>query len=249
MNIYRILFSCFICISISYTATIQGVLTDKRNGSPLIGANVMLEGTSLGSSTDENGFYLIANIDRGDYNLIVSYIGYENFNYNFNIGSTESLDYNIKLVPQALKHQATTVTGTQRKEKITDAPAATEIISNRDIRRETTTNLGSYLKGLKGVDMTASGVNNYSISVRGFNSSTNSRTLTLTDGKVASVPALRVMNYSTVSQSAEDIEKIEVVLGPATALYGANAHSGVINITSKSPAQSEGRRDLYPQSR
>ena len=48
------------------------------------------------------------------------------------------------------------------------------------------------------------------------------------------------MNYSTVPQSAEDIEKIEVVLGPATALYGANAHSGVVNITSKSPATSEG---------
>ena len=226
--------------SISYSATIQGYLADKRSGFPLIGANVMLEGTSLGSSTDENGYYLISGIESGEYNLIVSYIGYENYNYEFNIITTQSIDYNIELVPQALEHQGATVTGTKRKEKITDAPAATEIISNRDIRRETTTNLGSFLKGMKGVDMTASGVNNYSISVRGFNSSTNSRTLTLTDGKVANVPALRVMNYSTVPQSAEDIEKIEVVLGPATALYGANAHSGVVNITSKSPAMSEG---------
>ena len=97
-----------------------------------------------------------------------------------------------------------------------------------------------YLKGLKGVDFTASGVNNYSISVRGFNSSFSSRLLTLTDGRVASIPALRVVNYSTVPQSSKDIESIEVVIGPATALYGANAHSGVVNITSKSPAVSEG---------
>ncbi len=59
------IFSLLICISISYTATIQGILTDKRTGSPLIGANVMLEGISLGSSTDENGFYLISNINKG----------------------------------------------------------------------------------------------------------------------------------------------------------------------------------------
>ena len=64
--------------------------------------------------------------------------------------------------------------------------------------------------------------------------------MTLTDGRVASIPALRVVNYSTVPQSSKDIESIEVVIGPATALYGANAHSGVVNITSKSPAVSEG---------
>ena len=65
--------------------------------------------------------------------------------------------------------------------------------------------------------------------------------MTLTDGRVASIPALRVVNYSTVPQSSKkDIESIEVVIGPATALYGANVHSGVVNITSKSPAVSEG---------
>ena len=64
--------------------------------------------------------------------------------------------------------------------------------------------------------------------------------LTLTDGRVANIPALRVINYSTIPQSTDDIEKMEVVLGPATALYGANAHSGVVNIISKAPADSEG---------
>ena len=144
----------------------------------------------------------------------------------------------------------------KRQDKITDAPAAIELVSAKDIKREESTNLGSYLKGLKGVDFTSSGVNNYSISVRGFNSSFTSRLLTLTDGRVANIPALRVINYSTVPQSSKDIESIEVVLGPSTALYGANAHSGVVSITSKSPATSEGldisisgsaadERDLY----
>ena len=115
-----------------------------------------------------------------------------------------------------------------------------EIITSRDIKGKSTTNMGAYLKGLKGVDFTSSGINNYSISVRGFNSSFSTRLLTLSDGRVANIPALRVINYSTIPQSMDDVDKIEVVLGPATALYGANAHSGVVNIISKPPSQSEG---------
>ena len=155
-----------------------------------------------------------------------------------------------------LESEDVIITGEKRQDKVTDAPAAIEIISASDIKKEESTNLGSYLKGIKGVDFTSSGVNNYSISVRGFNSSFTSRILTLTDGRIANIPALRVINYSTIPQSSKDIDNIEVVLGPSTALYGANAHSGVVNITSKSPADSEGfdisisgsindARDLY----
>ena len=115
-----------------------------------------------------------------------------------------------------------------------------EIVTSRDIKGKNTTNMGAYLKGLKGVDFTSSGINNYSISVRGFNSSFSTRLLTLSDGRVANIPALRVINYSTIPQSMDDVDKIEVVLGPATALYGANAHSGVVNVISKPPSQSEG---------
>ena len=168
------------------------------------------------------------------------YIGYENYSTEVTIKPGDMLKIEIPMEPSAIQLKETRVTAKKRQDKVTEAPASIEIISERDIKRETTTNLGSFLKGLKGVDFTSSGINNYSISVRGFNSSFSTRLLTLTDGRVANIPALRVINYSTIPQSTDDIENIEVVLGPATALYGANAHSGVVNITSKSPANSEG---------
>ena len=127
----------------------------------------------------------------------------------------------IRDSPSSLEVETTTVTAKKRVDKITDAPASIELVSAKDIKREESTNLGGYLKGLKGVDFTASGVNNYSISVRGFNSSFSSRLLTLTDGRVASIPALRVVNYSTVPQSSKEIESIEVLIGPATAIFYA----------------------------
>ena len=190
---------------IIYATSIQGFVKDSRTKKPLLGANVMLKETMMGISTDENGYYFILNVPNGEYTLMVSYIGYDTFEAKVNLKDEVTFKFDIKLNMQALEHQETTVTGTKRKEKITDAPAAMEIISSQDIRRETTTNLGSYLKGMKGVDFTASGVDNYSISIRGFNSSFSTRLLTLTDGRVANIPALRVINYSTVPQSSEDV--------------------------------------------
>ena len=64
--------------------------------------------------------------------------------------------------------------------------------------------------------------------------------LTLTDGRMAQVPSLRLIAYNVIPLSSDDVEQIEVVLGPSSALYGPNAHAGVVNIISKTPQQSLG---------
>ena len=205
-----------------------------------MGANIMLDGTMLGSASDVNGSYLITNVPIGSYTIRAMFIGYETFEKEFRVEADKQYIIDLALKPSAIKLDETKVTAEKRKDKITGAPASMEIVTSRDIRGKNTTNMGAYLKGLKGIDFTSSGINNYSISVRGFNSSFNTRLLTLSDGRVANIPALRVINYSTIPQSMDDVDKIEVILGPATALYGANAHSGVVNIISKPPSQSEG---------
>jgi outer membrane receptor for ferrienterochelin and colicin len=248
MTILRNLLLAVILSSVAISAgtKIKGIVSDVNNGNPLIGANVYLIDTELdsptqmGSATDVDGSYTIDRIPIGNYTLVSFYIGYEEYREEFKATPDANITMDISLSPSAIQLEETKVTGTRRQQKVTEAPASIEIVSQRDIKRQSTTNLGSYLKGLKGVDFTSSGINNYSISIRGFNSSFSSRLLTLTDGRVANIPALRVINYSTIPQSTDDIEKMEVVIGPATALYGANAHSGVVNIISKSPANSEG---------
>ncbi|HJM48121.1 MAG TPA: carboxypeptidase-like regulatory domain-containing protein, partial [Candidatus Marinimicrobia bacterium] len=222
------------------SSTITGKITDIRSGEPLIGANIMLSGTMLGSATNENGDYLISDVPIGSFTIMAMFIGYETIEKEIQIAADLEYTVNLTLKASAIELQETKVTAEKRKEKITTAPASMEIITSRDIKGKNTTNMGAYLKGLKGIDFTSSGINNYSISVRGFNSSFNTRLLTLSDGRVANIPALRVINYSTIPQSMDDVDKIEVVLGPATALYGANAHSGVVNIISKPPSRSEG---------
>ena len=227
-------------IALCSNSSIQGFIADSDSREPLIGANIILEGTLLGAASDVDGHYIITDIPTGNYTLRTMFIGYETLEKEIEVKANQVYTIDIKLKTSAIKLQETRVTAEKRKEKVTEAPASIEIITSRDIKRETTTNMGSYLKGLKGVDFTSSGINNYSISIRGFNSSFNTRILILTDGRVANIPALRVINFSAVPQSMDDIDRMEVVLGPATALYGANAHSGVVNIISKPPAQSTG---------
>ena len=148
----------------------------------------------------------------------------------------------ILLEPEAIQLDEYVVTASRRRERIEDAPAAISVISKKEIRRESNTNLGDYLKGTKGIDFTQSGIDSYNMTARGFNSSFSSRLLTLTDGRMANVPSLRLTAYNVIPVSFDDVEQIEVVLGPSSALYGPNAHSGVLNIVTSSPLRSQGTK-------
>ena len=152
----------------------------------------------------------------------------------------EELIVDVSLASETIQMQTYVVTASRKRERVEDAPAAISVITEKDIRRESNTNLGDYMKAVKGVEFTQSGIDSYNLSARGFNSSFSSRLLTLTDGRMANVPSLRLTAYNVIPVSFEDVEQIEVVLGPSSALYGPNAHSGVLNIVTRAPRDSKG---------
>lgn len=222
------------------TGSINGRVSDASNDSPLIGANVVLEGTSQGAATDADGRYSISQVDPGDYTIMVSYIGFKVFKTDVTVKAGKTVSADLGLDPEAILMETYVVTASRRRERVEDAPAAISVISKTEIRRESNANLGDYLKGTKGIDFTQSGIDSYNMTARGFNSSFSSRLLTLTDGRMANVPSLRLTAYNVIPVSFEDVEQIEVVLGPASALYGPNAHSGVLNIVTSSPIRTQG---------
>ena len=229
-----------LCFSIAFGISISGVVSDSTNGSSLIGANVILKGTSFGAATNTDGRYSIDKIPIGDYTLSASYLGFKAFEKKLSIQDNQNISINILMIPEAIKMETYVVTASRRRERVEDAPAAISVISKAEIRRESNTNLGDYLKGTKGIDFTQSGIDSYNMTARGFNSSFSSRLLTLTDGRMANVPSLRLTAYNVIPVSFEDVEQIEVVLGPSSALYGPNAHSGVLNIVTSSPLRNTG---------
>ncbi|MFL2998584.1 MAG: TonB-dependent receptor domain-containing protein [Candidatus Neomarinimicrobiota bacterium] len=236
----KIFLLLFLFVSNIYGVTIKGKVFDSTTKSPLIGANVIIDGTNSGAATDSEGNYIINELSEGDYSLTVSYMGYKTFQKSFTITNNKATILDIKMDPEAIKMETYVVTASRRRERVEDAPAAISVISKTEIRRESNTNLGDYLKGTKGIDFTQSGIDSYNMTARGFNSSFSSRLLTLTDGRMANVPSLRLTAYNVIPVSFEDVEQIEVVLGPSSALYGPNAHSGVLNIVTSSPLRTTG---------
>jgi len=220
--------------------SITGSITDKDNGDPLIGANVILKGTTMGAASDVKGIYTIPNVPAGPYVVTANYIGYETVEKEVMVMGGTVNRFDFELVISTIQMETYVVTASRRRERVEDAPAAISVITKQDIRRESNTNLGDYLKTTKGLDFTQSGIDSYNITARGFNSSFSSRLMTLTDGRMANIPSLRLTAYNVIPVSFDDVEQIEIVLGPSSALYGPNAHSGVLNIISSSPLRSQG---------
>ena len=237
VTVYAILIASTL---LAQKGTLTGKVLDAANGLPLIGANVSLEGTSQGAATDTEGRFTILQVEAGEQTLMASYIGYQVLKQDVIVRGGETLSMDLELEPEVIQMETYVVTASRRRERVEDAPAAISVISKAQIRRESNTNLGDYLKGTKGIDFTQSGIDSYNMTARGFNSSFSSRLLTLTDGRMANVPSLRLTAYNVIPVSFEDVEQIEVVLGPASALYGPNAHSGVLNIVTSSPIRTQG---------
>ena len=273
-----ILIMIAICLQYSFSQSvhyISGTVVDK-DGEPLLGANINLKGTYLGSTTDANGYYRIENIDPGKYVLMVSYIGYRSQEIEMYISVFESsldeenqessfssklgLDedeetpdddqgilkapyhenINFTLVEDALETEQIVVSASKKKEKLIDAPITIAVVSEQQIRKTAGGDLGAMLKTVRGVETYQVGMGRTALNVRGFMSAFNGRFVSLVDGLNYMEPTFYIAYGNTLPFVNEDIERLEVVFGPSSALYGPNAHNGLLNVITKHPRDSEG---------
>jgi len=114
-----------------------------------------------------------------------------------------------------------------------DAPVSTQILTAEDIRMSGVTNLPDLLRRVAGVEVMQMGSGNHNIGIRGFNARMNNKVLVLVDGRSVYMDFLGATFWRTLDVNLADVERIEVVRGPGSTLYGANAFSGVINIITK----------------
>ena len=121
-----------------------------------------------------------------------------------------------------------------------DAPVATTIISAEEIRLSGATNLPDVLRRVPGMSILTMGSANANLAMRGFNQRISNKLLVLIDGRSAYFDFLGGTFFRTMSIDLADIERIEVIRGPGSTLYGANAFGGVINIITKAPGAEPG---------
>ena len=223
---YRIaLILAILCVgSVSaFAQQVKGTVKDAA-GSPIIGAAVIVEGTTVGTSTDVGGNFVIK-ADDGQ-NLVVSYIGYLPQTIAV-VGGKTVYDVVLELDAQDIDEVVVVGYGTQKKSVVT---AAISSITADDLKAQSSTRLESVLQGMtSGVTVTSpSGAPDASaqVRVRGVGSINNSEPLYIVDGMAIS-GGIDYLNPN-------DIERIEVLKDAASgAVYGARAANGVILVTTK----------------
>ncbi len=132
------------------------------------------------------------------------------------------------------------ISATKREQPITEAPSSISVITAKDIERSGATSIADLLRRVPGLDVFRTNASDASISARGFNEPSNNDLLLLIDGRSAYVDFFGIVVWDNLPIVLEEIERIEIIRGPGSALYGANAFSGVINIITKTPEQAEG---------
>lgn len=226
-------------------AEIKGVTLNAITDAPLTGATVWLEPADAtlapsGVETDSEGEFAIE-APSGAYTLTFSYVGFSTETLtSVAIDAMSAGALVMRLTPTALNMNTYTVTASRRPEKLVDAPAAISIIESDEIEERISLSIADHVAALPGIDVVNTGLNSSNVVNRGFNNIFSTTLMTMVDNRIARVPSLRVNVYQFISATNEDIDHIEVVSGPGSALYGPNAANGVLHILTKSPLSSAG---------
>jgi len=228
------------------TGTLSGRITDAASGAPLAGATVRVLGNDAttrqsGAVSNAKGMYTVRGLRAGRYTVIVSFLSYASFeraDVEIRAGETTTLD--ATLTQQALGTDEIIISASRRPEKATEAPTSVTVVTARQIEERPAMTPIDHIRGVDGIDIVQSGLTQNNVVARGFNNAFSGTLTTLTDNRIASVPSLRVNAYNFIPLVNEDIQQIEIIRGPGSALYGPNASNGVLHIITRSPFSSVG---------
>ncbi len=216
------------------TASVSGVVTDAEDGQPLPGANVVFAGTSQGTAADFDGRYRIDGVAPGSYTLRFSFTGYKDQEIALTLAPGENRTLDVAL-QSGLELDPVVITASRKQEKVLDAPASISVLSAREISQDVGPSAVTALRNTTGVDMAQTGIDRRELVLRGFNNAFSGATYVLTDYRQAAVPSLGVNVFSIMPNLNIDIDRVEVVRGPGSALYGAGVDAGVVHFITKDP--------------
>lgn len=227
-----------ICLLLSFTTLwaqsvtkITGMVRDRVTGKPLYGADIVVEGTGFGASTDERGQYVIENLFAGEYTLIASYMGYKSQTKpQVKVSLDQPVRVDFDLTPMVIQLPAIRVTAPHIPEEPT---ASVTVITAREIRKTDARDLGELLRQVPGVEVLDRN-GQRTISIRG---SRANQVLVLVDGVRLNDAMIGAVDLSTIP--LDMVERIEVIKGGGSARFGPGAIGGVINILTKKSWETE----------
>ncbi|MYC98970.1 MAG: TonB-dependent receptor plug domain-containing protein, partial [Gammaproteobacteria bacterium] len=212
-------------------STIRGVVVDDEDGNPVLGAEVLVQSTPLRALTADDGSFEIPVPDGGTYTLFVIADGFGNAEVTANPAATASEPVRISLEPQLFDVPGVTVTASRTTVRPGDAPVSVAILSADELQRRDVTNLKEALPFAQGVTFNAGHMDIRGSS--GIARGVGSRVLMLLDGHRALTGVESRIDFSILPLL--DVDRVEIVKGPNSTLWGTNAMAGVVNVITRPP--------------
>ena len=221
-------------------AIVSGRTVDAETLQPLSAVQVMVPG-GASALTNEDGAFRIS-VSPGRVVLLATRLGHESTETVLDVPTEGRTGVLISMRSNLIALTGLEVTGqrSQQAARAIESASTTEVISGVEIEEQATFNSADHLRGAPGVDVITTGVQTSNVVVRGFNNLFSGSLHMLSDYRLAGVPSLRANLMHFIPAIDDDIDRIEVVLGPGSALYGPNTADGVVHLISKSPLDDQG---------
>ncbi len=209
---------------------LNGKVDDAGSRQPLAGANVLVQGTFLGTTTDTAGNFHIKGVSSGQHTVVVSMVGYARASItNILVRAETPAVLEVHLIPQEVETQQVVVTASRREQSIQDVPVSISTVSAKALSLRVPTTLDDALRYVPGVNLMYDQVNIRGSS--GYSRGVGTRVLLLFDGLPYLTGDTGEITWETIP--VFQIAQIEVVKGAGSALYGSSALGGVINVITK----------------
>ncbi len=215
----------------SQTYNITGTVSDT-SGNPLIGVNVILIGEDVGAASDNGGKYIIHNINPGNYQIEFSSIGYQPYMMSIHI-ENQSIIINAVLHEKPVETSQVIVTAGKHEQNISELPVSAEVIPSKELAERNISNLKYALEYAPGVNMVED-----QVSIRGssgYSRGAGTRVLLAMDGIPFYTGDTGEIIWEIIPVT--EVERVEIIKGAASSLYGSSAIGGVINIITKDITQ------------
>lgn len=230
--------------ALAQTGSVAGQVRSLETAAPLPDASVEIRSQGgqvmSGSRTDEAGRFRILNVAAGEHAIEVRLFGFGHRALTIRVVGGETTDITVDLEPRPTALETTVIVASQVRERALDAPASVHSVDQRTIEERPVVTTLDHLEAVPGVDIAKIGIGSGTAVTRGFNNIFSGSLFMLTDHRIAGVPSLRVNLMHMIPSTNEDMERMEVVLGPGSALYGPNTANGVLHVFTRSPLTSSG---------